>query len=86
MKSTNKNCTLEEMLNLPNERQCGAALRGARYRIDMSVEKLSTLTGISKTIIQEMESGNIFIDEEEAKQFDKVLDVGYKVFLQRQYI
>lgn len=59
----------------------GTALRGARYRENLTQEKLAKMLGISQTHISEMESAKRPIGKEMAKRLSEVLHVDYRVFL-----
>lgn len=57
------------------------ALRGYRYREDLTQTKLADLTGIPQRHISEMENGKRPIGKERAKVLAKVLNTDYRVFL-----
>jgi len=57
------------------------ALRGYRYREDLSQTELAELTGIPQRHISEMENGKRPIGKERAKKLAEVLNTDYRVFL-----
>jgi DNA-binding XRE family transcriptional regulator len=59
----------------------GAALRGARFKENMTQKQLSEIIGIPQRHISMMENGKRPIGKNTAKKFSKVLKVSYKVFL-----
>jgi plasmid maintenance system antidote protein VapI len=59
----------------------GIALRGARYKENLTQEKLANLVGIRQIHISEMEHNKRTIGKDMAKRFAGVLHVDYRVFL-----
>ena len=59
----------------------GHALRGARYREDVSQRQLAKLTGVSVQNISNMEHGRRPIGKEMAKKLGKVLNVDWRLLL-----
>ena len=59
----------------------GHALRGARYREDVSQRQLAKLTGVSVQNISAMENGRRTIGKEMAKRFGEVLNTDWRLFL-----
>lgn len=59
----------------------GTALRGARYKENLTQEKLAGLLGIKQIHISEMENNKRTIGKEMAKRFAEVLHVDYRIFL-----
>ena len=70
--------SVEEMF--PNF-HAGHALRGARYREDVSQRQLAKLSGVSVQNISAMENGRRAIGKDMAKRFGKVLNVDWKLFI-----
>jgi DNA-binding XRE family transcriptional regulator len=70
-----------EAMGLEDDEIPGVALRGARYKEDLTQVELAKLLGISQHHISEMEHGKRPISKEMAKRLGKVLNIGYKVFL-----
>lgn len=70
--------TLEEIFP---DHHAGHALRGARYREDMSQRQLSEHTGVSVQNISAMENGRRPIGKEMAKRFAKVLNTDWRLLL-----
>lgn len=60
----------------------GRALRGARYREDVSQKQLAKLTGVSIQNISAMENGRRPIGKEMAKRFAKVLNIDWRLLLE----
>ena len=59
----------------------GLALRGCRYKADISQKKLADEIGISQHHISEMETGKRQIGKVMAHRFAKFFDVDYRIFL-----
>lgn len=59
----------------------GHALRGARYREDVSQRQLAKLTGVSVQNISAMENGRRPIGKDMAKRFAKVLNTDWRLLL-----
>lgn len=59
----------------------GNALRGARYREDVSQRELSRLTGVSVRNISAMENGRRPIGKEMARRFATVLNTDWRLLL-----
>jgi len=59
----------------------GHALRGARYREDVSQRQLAKLTGVSVQNISAMEHGRRPIGKEMAKRLAKVLNTDWRLLL-----
>ncbi|MFH2065339.1 MAG: helix-turn-helix domain-containing protein [Pseudomonadota bacterium] len=59
----------------------GVALRGARFKEDMTQKQLSEVTGIPQRHISMMENGKRPIGKNIAKKLSGVLKVSYKVFM-----
>jgi len=59
----------------------GHALRGARYREDVSQRQLAKLTGVSVQNISAMEHGRRPIGKEMAKRFAKALNTDWRLLL-----
>lgn len=61
--------------------RAGAALRGLRYREDLTQAQLSARTGIPQRHISEMENGKRGIGKENARKLAAVLNADYRLFL-----
>jgi len=61
--------------------KAGLALRGARFREDLSQKDLAALVDISQDNISRMENGKRTIGEKTAKKLAAVLHADYRVFL-----
>ncbi len=59
----------------------GKALRGYRYREDITQEQLAIKTGIPQRHISEMENNKRPIGKKSAKVFAEVLKADYRMFL-----
>jgi len=59
----------------------GDALRGARYREELTQAQLAAKIGVKVSHISEMERGKRPIGKEMAKRLGKALNISYKVFL-----
>ena len=59
----------------------GHALRGARYREDVSQRQLAKLSGVSVQNISAMENGRRSIGKDAAKRFAKILNMDWRLFL-----
>lgn len=59
----------------------GHALRGARYREDVSQRQLAKLIGVSVQNISAMENGRRPIGKDMAKRFAKVLNIDWRLLL-----
>ena len=70
--------SLEEMFP---DLHAGSAIRGLRYREEMTQAQLAEKIGISTRHVSEMESGSRRIDKEMARRLAEVLNTTYKVFL-----
>ncbi|MFH7326116.1 helix-turn-helix domain-containing protein [Desulfurivibrio sp. C05AmB] len=57
------------------------ALRGYRYREDLTQAQLAELTGIPQRHISEMENGRRPIGKERARKLAAVLNADYRLFL-----
>ncbi|MBF0507889.1 MAG: helix-turn-helix transcriptional regulator [Deltaproteobacteria bacterium] len=62
--------------NLP-----GKVLAGMRYREELTQARLSSMTGLSRRHISEMENGKRPIDKETARKLAKALRTSYKNFI-----
>ncbi|MDL2266806.1 helix-turn-helix domain-containing protein [Desulfovibrio sp. OttesenSCG-928-G15] len=70
-----KYCTTEEVF--PGF-HAGHALRGARYRENVSQRQLAKLAGVSVRNISAMENGGLTIDKDLAKRFAEVLNTDWR--------
>ena len=61
--------------------EIGPALRGLRYREDLTQVALSKKTGISQHHISEMENGKRTIGKQNARKLAKALNSNYRIFL-----
>jgi ribosome-binding protein aMBF1 (putative translation factor) len=61
--------------------KAGLALRGARYRENISQKKLAKLCGISQENLSRMENGKRVIGEKVAKKLAKVLHIDYQLLV-----
>jgi DNA-binding XRE family transcriptional regulator len=59
----------------------GTLLKGARYKEDMTQERLAEAVGIPRRHISEMENDRRPIGKERARRLAEVLKVDYRVFL-----
>ncbi len=59
----------------------GSAIKGLRYREDMTQAKLAEKIGVMRHHISEMENGKRPIGKEMAKRMAKVLKTDYRIFL-----
>ncbi|MFH1729663.1 MAG: helix-turn-helix transcriptional regulator [Pseudomonadota bacterium] len=84
-KQTEKSIDSELLLKeLYGDKPKGAThLKGARYKEGLSQAELSKKTGIQVYNISKMENGKRAIGEKLAKKLGKVLQVSYKVFLEK---
>ena len=61
--------------------RAGAALRGLRYREDLTQAQLAERTGIPQRHISEMETGKRGIGKDNARKLAAVLNADYRLFL-----
>lgn len=61
--------------------EAGAALRGCRYREDMTQKQLADLLGIKHHHISEMEHGKRPISKKMALRLGEIFKVNYRIFL-----
>ncbi len=61
--------------------RAGAALRGLRYREDLTQAQLAARTGIPQRHISEMETGKRGIGKDNARKLAAVLNADYRLFL-----
>ena len=59
----------------------GSAIRGLRFREDLTQAQLAEIIGVKRQHISEMENGKRPIGKAMAKRLAKALNTGYKVFL-----
>jgi len=59
----------------------GSAIRGLRYREEMTQTQLAEKIGISSRQVSEMENGGRRIDKEMAKRLAEALNTTHKIFL-----
>lgn len=59
----------------------GSAIRGLRYREELTQAQLAEKIGVKRHHISEMENGKRPIGKEMAKRLAKALNTNYKVFL-----
>jgi len=71
----------EAFPELTPESEPDQMLQGARYREGITQVQLSTLTGIPRRHISEMEHGKRPMGRETAKKLAKALKVDYRMFL-----
>lgn len=88
-----KGCSIQQELPAAGEKEwystkevfpgfhAGHALRGARYREDVSQRQLAKLTGVSVQNISAMENGRRPIGKDMAKRFAKVLNADWRSLL-----
>lgn len=79
---------IEFLQNIPWRRvfpnyNVGTALRGARHREGLTQQQLAGKLGVSRTAVSLMENCKKSITEDMAKQLSRVLNIGYKVFLEK---
>ena len=67
--------------NIEKFTETGLAVRGARFKANMTQRQLADAIKVSAHHISEMEHGNRTIGKEMARRLAEVLDVNYKVFL-----
>ena len=67
--------------NIDKYTEAGVALRGARYREEMTQQELADAIGVRAHHISEMEHGKRSIGKGMARRLAEVLNVSYKVFL-----
>lgn len=83
-----KGCTIREeekwysLKEIFPDFHVGHALRGARYREDVSQRQLAKLTGVSIQNISAMENGRRPIGKEMAKRLAKVLNTDWRLLLE----
>jgi DNA-binding XRE family transcriptional regulator len=75
--------TAEEFFNKHFAGQSGGAvaLKGYRYREDLTQQQLADLTGIPQRHISEMENGKRGIGKDNALKLAKALEIDYRIFL-----
>lgn len=61
----------------------GSAIKGLRYREDLTQEKLARKINVTRKYISEIENGKREIDKNLAKRLSKALNTDYKVFIQK---
>ena len=86
-----KGCQVKPMPEVEKERYTpeevfpgfhgGDALRGARYREDVSQRNLAKLSGVSVSNISAMENGRRPIGKDIAKRFAKILNIDWRVLI-----
>ncbi len=59
----------------------GSAIKGLRYRENLTQAQLAEMIGVKRHHISEMENGKRFIDKEMAKHLARELNTDYRVFL-----
>ena len=59
----------------------GSAIRGLRFREELTQARLAEIMGVKRQHISEMENGKRPIGKAMAKRLAKALNTGYKVFL-----
>ena len=59
----------------------GAALKGSRYKEEMTQKKLAEKTGIPQGHISAMENNKMGIGKERARRLAEVLDIDYRILL-----
>ena len=59
----------------------GSAIRGLRYREELTQEQLAKKIGVSRQHLSKMENGKCSIGKEMAKRLAKELNTVYKVFI-----
>ena len=59
----------------------GAALQGARLKVELSQVELSEKLGIDQSDLSKMEHGKRPIGKKMAKRLAEILDVDYRIFL-----
>ncbi len=59
----------------------GSAIKGLRYRENLTQAQLSRKLGVKRNHISEMENGKRPIGKEMARRLADALNTGYKVFL-----
>jgi len=67
--------------NIKKYTESGLALRGARFKAELTQRELAVAIGVLPHHISEMEHGKRTIGKEMAHRLAKALDVNYKVFL-----
>lgn len=67
--------------NIEKFTEVGLAVRGARFRAEMTQQQLADVIGVRAHHISEMEHGKRTIGKEMAHRLAKALNVNYKVFL-----
>lgn len=75
------NWTIEEAFPEAAWNKSGIAIRGYRYRENLTQKQLSEMTGIPQRHISEMESGKRAVGKERAKKLAKALNADYRAFL-----
>ncbi len=88
-----KGCIIQSNAEAPGDKEwfsneevfpgfhAGNALRGARYRENISQRQLAKLTGVSVQNISAMENGRRPIGKEMAKRFAEVLNTDWRLLL-----
>ncbi|MDP1609302.1 MAG: helix-turn-helix transcriptional regulator [Chlamydiales bacterium] len=67
--------------NIEKFTETGLAVRGARFKANMTQQQLADAIGAKPHHISEMEHGKRSIGKDMAHRLAEVLDVNYKVFL-----
>jgi len=82
-KKTEKSIPWREVAkdNIKKFTEAGLALRGARYKEEMTQQELADAIGVRAHHISEMEHGKRTIGKEMARRLAKALNVNYKMFL-----
>ncbi len=83
LESEEGSITSEEFFSkyFPGEGKPAVALRGARYRENLTQQQLSELTGIPQRHISEMENNKRGIGKDNAVKLAKALNTDYRLFL-----
>lgn len=66
---------------IEKHKKAGLALRGARFRENMSQVKLAKLSGVSQNEISKIENGKRGVGEKVAKKLAKPLKINYHLLL-----
>ncbi len=59
----------------------GSAIKGLRYRDNLTQKQLASMIGVKRHHISEMENGKRPVGKEMAKRLAKAMNTNYKVFL-----
>ncbi|MCP4706123.1 MAG: helix-turn-helix transcriptional regulator [candidate division Zixibacteria bacterium] len=59
----------------------GSAIKGLRYRDNLTQQQLASMIGVKRHHISEMENGKRPVGKEMAKRLAKALNTNYKVYL-----